>query len=168
MTEIKIELAPALFAKYGDRLKAAAVRGVYSAALRGVQDIVGRIIPSKVPVPFDRGPYKAGWKALPEPEGASITNPEVHALFIEEGVRASNVKIGRAMIFALAAWASRKGLVTKGKPEDVAWAIAKNMKKRGIFNGGKGFHVLGELMDNYLNAYIEEEVAAEIAREGLT
>jgi hypothetical protein len=149
------------------RLRAAAVRGLWSAAARGVQTIVGEIIPARVPEPFDRGTYKAGWRAVNEPDGALIQNLEPHAAHIELGVRAANVKIGAKLIQALASWAERKGLVKKGGGVRIAWAIAKTMRKRGIFNrdGKQGLGILKQLVERDLDKIVAEEIDREVARE---
>lgn len=146
--------------------RAAAILGLQSAAARGVQDIIVRIIPSRTPQPVDRGVYRSGWRFYPAPNGAVIECFEPHAVLIEDGVRASNVKIGRAMIQALAEWVKRKGIASGDEAESVAWAIAKSMKRRGIFNRGKGMGILAELVEKYLPGYVQEEVAREVARAG--
>lgn len=165
-TEITLEQAAQRTEELGKRWRKAAILGLQSAAARGVQDIITRIIPSRTPQPVDRGIYRAGWRFYPAPDGAVIECFEPHAVFIEDGVRAGNVKIGRAMIRALAEWVVRKGIVGADEAESAAWAIAKAMKRRGIF-GKQGMGVLRELVDQYLPNYIDEEVAREIEREGL-
>lgn len=164
-TEITLKQAAQKTEELGARWNKAAVRGLQSAAARGVQDIITRIIPSRTPQPVDRGIYRAGWRFYPAPDGAVIECFEPHAIFIEDGVRAQNVKIGRAMIRALTEWVARKGIVSADEAENVAWAIAKAMKKRGIF-GKQGMGVLRELVEKYLPGYVEEEVARELEREG--
>ena len=153
----------------------AAVKGLRSAAHRGVQKIVAEIIPSKKPQPVDRGIYQAGWHAMDQEGGADIENLQPHAVFIEEGVRAANVKIGRAMIQALAEWAQRKGLLGRrarsasGKArqdkeaQSAAWAIAKSMQRRGIF-GQHGLGILRELVEKHLEEIVREEVEQEIKK----
>jgi hypothetical protein len=145
------------FEEMGRRIRKAALAGLRSAALRGIAVIVAEIIPSRVPQPVDRGLYRAGWKAHPLKNGAVIYNHEPHAALIEHGVRASNVKIGRAMIAALAEWARRKGFED---PERAAWGIAKKMKERGIF-GQTGLGVLA-LLNARLPGIIREEVTREV------
>lgn len=154
---ITLKEAGVEFEEMGKRIKAAAKKGLLSAALRGVAVIVTEIIPSRVPQPVDRGLYRAGWKVSPLKNGAVIYNPEPHAPLIEHGVRAANVKIGRAMIAALAEWARRKGFEN---PESAAWGIAKKMKERGIF-GQTGLGVLA-LLNARLPGIIREEVTREV------
>ena len=143
-----------------NRIKAAALRGLLSAAHRGVAIVVAELIPAAVPQPVDRGVYKVGWHAFPMPDGAVIQNLEPHAGMIEEGVRAANVKIGRAMIAALAEWARRHGFE---KPERAAWAIAIEMKERGIFGGG--LHILAQLEDRLRGGVVREEIEREMNAE---
>ena len=91
---------------FGEKLpklqRAAALRGLASAAQRGLQLVQAEIIPSRSPQPVDRGVYRAGWRAVKIKDGYAVENLEPHAAFVEYGVRASNVKPGRAMIAALA------------------------------------------------------------------
>lgn len=150
---------------FGERLpklqKKAALRGLASAALRGLQLVVAEIIPSRTPQPVDRGVYRAGWRVVPIKDGSAIENLEPHAAFVEHGVRASNVKVGRAMIAALQEWARRHGFED---PLGAAWAIARAMQRRGIF--GTGHRIRGELNER-LPAIVREEVAREMDRGGL-
>ena len=145
------------------QFRRSAVKGLHAAALRGVQMIVTQIIPARSPQPVDRGVYRSGWRPVLRADGADIENLEPHALFIEEGVRAANVKIGRPLIQALAEWAVRKRLATPKNAVSVAWSIAKTMQRRGIF-GQRGLGVLRELVDNHLEQIIQEEVAREMEK----
>jgi len=165
MPEITLKQAAQKTDELNERWNKAAVRGLQSAAARGVQDIITRIIPSRTPQPVDRGLYRAGWRFYPAPNGAVIECFEPHAVLIEEGVRAANVKPGKAMIRALTEWVQRKGIASADEAESVAWRIAKTMQKRGIF-GKQGMGVLRELVEKYLPNYIEEEVARELEKEG--
>jgi len=165
-TEITLQGAAQRTDKLQEKWRKAAVLGLQSAAARGVQDIVTRIIPSRTPQPVDRGVYRSGWRFYTAPDGAVIECFEPHAILIEDGVRAGNVKIGKKMIDALAEWVQRKGIVSGDEARGVAWAIAKSMQRRGIFNKGKGMGILAELVDKYLPNYVEEEVAREVERVG--
>lgn len=164
--EITLQEAAQRTDKLKEKWRKAAVLGLQSAAARGVQDIITRIIPSRTPQPVDRGVYRSGWRFYPAPDGAVIECFEPHAILIEDGVRAGNVKIGKKMIDALAEWVQRKGIVSGDDARGVAWAIAKSMQRRGIFNKGKGMGILAELVDKYQPGYVEEEVAREVERAG--
>lgn len=157
--------------RYFDRLKKrhkeAALRGLVSAANRGVNTIISQIIPGRSPQPVDRGIYRAGWKVESDSNSATIFNPEVHAAFIEYGVRGGNVKIGFMMINALAEWVVRKGIATDpAKARGIAWAIATKMKQRGVFSGksGAGLGILKELREKYLKKFIQEEITRELKK----
>jgi hypothetical protein len=89
-TEITLKQAAQKTDELNEKWRKAAVRGLQSAAARGVQDIVTRIIPARTPQPVDRGIYRAGWRFYPAPDGAVIECFEPHAIFIEDGVRAEN------------------------------------------------------------------------------
>jgi hypothetical protein len=177
-----------------------AARALYSACIRGISVIQGEIIPSRHPQPVDRGTYRAGWRAKPlkgeggKLVGGELYNAEASAALIELGVRADNVKIGRAMIQALVGWARRHGMgrrfvhtssrvrfdkatgkfaevAAKGRVEDsekqllaVAWAIAKKMKKRGIF-GPQGLRILEELMVRRMPGIVSAELEREFGSE---
>jgi hypothetical protein len=164
--EVKLEDASRFFGELGERMLAAARIGLVKAGERGLQKLVAEIIPSRSPQPVDRGTYRAGWKTeRVSRDVVAIFNPEPHAPFIEGGVRAENVKIGAAMIRALAEWALRKGIADDEQSAiGVAWAIAKTMQKDGIFNpmGRKGLGILRELNENFIDDILREEVSREM------
>lgn len=164
---IDLKDAERYFGQLSNEFAKAALAGLRSAALRGVAKIQTEIIPNRTPQPVDRGIFRSGWRSEILPDGATIENNEPHAVFIEEGVRAANVKPGLRMILALAEWAMRKGIASNMKEAmGRAWAIAKTAQRRGIFNGGIGYNILGELVDAHLPTMIQEEVAREIERIG--
>lgn len=160
-TAISLSDAGAYLDRKSRSMREAARRGLLSAAHRGVAVIVSELIPAAVPQPVDRGPYKAGWRAVELPDGAAVENLEPHAALIEGGVRASAVKVGRAMIAALAEWAGRHGFE---QPERAAWAIAKKMQARGIW-GQKGLGILAKLNERLRDGIIFEEVRRELEAE---
>lgn len=170
MATVKIDLKDAArhYGKINDAMLRGARRGLVMAAARGVQTIVAQIIPSRSPQPVDRGIYRAGWTSrLVSLNTSIIENPTPQAPLIEYGVRASNVRIGRAMIEALTEWVIRKGIADGSEAKGVAWAIAKSMQRRGIFNmpARRGLRVLEELRKDFLPKFLREEVSREIARE---
>lgn len=147
--------------------EAGAKRAVLSAAMRVVQRITTDIIPALPRPPVDRGAYRAGWHARALPKGAEISNSMPYASVIEYGARPEHIKIGRAMIEALTGWVKRKGIVKgRGKDADaeatsMAWAIAIAMKKKGIYNGGKGLRVLEKAL-KHLPRILKEEFKREM------
>lgn len=164
---VPLSKAAAQFEGLKAEMKAAAFRGLVSAGARGLQVLIVEIIPKRVPQPVDRGTYRAGWKLRIGPDYVEIYNDEVVAPIIEDGARASNIKVGRAMLQALASWAMRKGLA--GDPKDamrIAWGIARTMQKKGIFNrdGKQGLGILRELVTWRLDNIVETEVLRALGR----
>lgn len=149
--------------------------GAYSAALRLLGHIKAVVIPATpsevtgAHPPVDRGLYRAAWATTRTDGGGDVYNPLPYAPIIEWGARAANIKIGKVMIDALTEWVLRKGLVS-GKSKDaaseargVAFAIANAMRKRGIFDGGKGLRVMERAMKK-APQFVREEIARELAR----
>lgn len=164
MTTVDLKDAGAMYGKMGKELRAAAVRGLQRAALRGLAEIKARIIPSRTPQPVDRGVYRAGWNVELLSDGAAIYNPLPYAAMIEYGVKPGNVRIGAAMIQALSEWVVRKGLASSADAIRVAWRVARALQRKGIHGGGAGLGILKELEEGVLPRYAEEEVAREIGR----
>lgn len=166
---VPLRMAPGMMEELKAEIRQAAFKGLILAGLRGYQKLITQIIPRRIPQPVDRGVYRAGWKFKVLSDAVEIYNDEPHAVFIEEGVRAKNVKVGQLMIDALAAWALRKGLASNQKEaRSTAFAIAMKMKKVGIFNKSgpykNGLGILKELVDHYLDDLIEAEILANIGQ----
>ncbi len=164
---VSLSQAAARFEELGKEMQVAAYKGLVSAGARGLQVLVTEIIPKRIPQPVDRGIYRAGWKLKVGPNYVEIYNDEPVSVIIEEGARAANIKIGKAMITALASWAQRKGFASGPKEAiSVAWAIAKTMQKKGIFNrdGKNGLGILRELVEWRLDNIIETEVLRALGK----
>ncbi len=164
---VPLSKAAAQFDSLQAEMKVAAFRGLVAAGARGLQVIIVEIIPKRVPQPVDRGVYRAGWKLRIGPDYVEIYNDETVAPIIEDGARASNIKIGRALLEALVKWALRKGLAGDEKEAlRVAWGIARNMQKKGIFNrdGKSGLGILRELVAWRLDNIIETEVLRALGK----
>lgn len=167
-TVIDLKDAAAFFGnEWNKKFRAAAMRGLLSAAMRGVQTIQTTIIPSRNPAPIDKRVYVAGWRFGPTSSGAELWNDDPTAAFIEGGVRATRVRPGRAMVQALTEWVLRKGLASNSEDAPgVAWAIVQRMKKAGIFNrGSQGLGILAEFVEKYAEPYAREEIEREIRRD---
>jgi len=113
MPSITLKDAGIYFSRTGPlatALRAAATKGLFSAALRAKRDIVAREINKGAQGrrPVDRGVYRAGWQVERLPTGAAIYNSVPHASFIEYGVPAANVVPSRKAVLAIAEWAQRK------------------------------------------------------------
>jgi len=166
MSTIDLADVPQHLKKLEGDMKEAAVRGLRSAALRGVSIIITQIVPARSPAPIDRGAYRAGWKAdvNDPPDGATIYNDEANAALIENGVDPGSVKPGYAMIENLTEWALRKGIAAdEEEAVEIAWSIANSARSRGFFYPG-GLGILRELVDQHLPRIIEEEVKRELGR----
>lgn len=165
MSRVDLKYGAREVEKMGLRAKRAVAKGLWSAAIRGVQVIQTQLIARATPSPVDRGLYRGGWRHGPLHEGGELVggelwNPEHHAAIIERGARASNVKIGRAMIDALEEWVRRKHVGDPEAARSTAWAIATDMKRRGIF-GPKGLRILEDLMVRLMPGIAAEEIRRE-------
>lgn len=161
--------------KLEGRTREAALRGLFSAAVRLQGHVVNVVIPAEKRVPVDRGVYRAGWRTRKITNGALLYNAVPYASIVEHGARASNVKVGRKMIDALTEWVRRKGIgggTTKsGRPRKlslddarpIAWAIAMSMKKKGIFDEGKGLGILAKA-NRMVAKFVNEEVEHELRK----
>jgi hypothetical protein len=164
--KIDIEKAPAWIRALEGRQRAAAKRGLLSAAKRMVGIIVNEVIPAEPRVPVDRGIYRGAWKATPTEDGAILYNDSPHGVIVEEGARAENIRPGRAMLDALTEWVIRKRIGGTGSQVEarrIAWAIVKSMQKHGIFNQGKGLKIMAKA-NRRLPKVIVEEVSEELRR----
>lgn len=159
MATIPLRMAASWLDRVHTDVRGAALKAALSATQIGVRDIKGVIIPGMPHPPVGRGTYRDGWRYFRIPEGARIENRVYpQAPLIEFGVRGSSIKIGRAMIIALSEWIAMKGLAFKNPGdtlEGVAWAIAKSMQKRGIFNEGDshGFHIIDKAIPAMLKEF---------------
>ncbi len=151
-------------------------KGLVSAGFRLLGVIQNEIIPSLKPPPIFDGAYRAAWKVETVKDGSEVYNDMPYAPVIERGAKAENIKPGRAMIDALAEWARRKGLTGHAPGErssadayaasrSIAWAIARAMQKKGIFNrdGKEGLRV-AEKAAVKGREFVEEEVREEVRR----
>lgn len=171
MSDFSVPLSKAArqFELLGEDIRKAAFRGLQLAGARALQKLVTQIIPRRLPPPVDRGLFRAGWKLKVGEGFVEIYNDEPHAAFIEEGVRAKNVRPGRQMLEAVASWVRRKGLAdSPAEVLKVTWAIVNAMKKRGIFNNSgpykNGLGVLRELVEFFVDDLVEAEVLAAIGK----
>jgi hypothetical protein len=123
MPVVSLKDAGAYFSPTGplaQQMKQAAIKGLFSAALRAKRDIVSRVIPQLGGnKPIDRGIYRAGWQVQKLPTGAALYNPVPTAGMIEYGVPANNVVASNKAHLALAEWVQRKLGGRRGKPVSV-------------------------------------------------
>lgn len=164
-TEFSLKDAPDYFGgQFRDAIVAGARRGILSAANRMVNIIVTETIPNTKPTPVDLSIYRAAWRADEDQEGAYYENDAPHAGAIEDGVKASRVRISRQMITNLTAWVGRKFGWTGAEAAKSAWRIALAMTKHGIFNRGQGLKIMQRATEQHAQAVIEQEVEREVLR----
>jgi hypothetical protein len=151
-------------------------RGLVSAGFRLLGVLQNEIIPQLKPPPIFQGAYRAAWRVITVEDGAEIVNDMPYASVIEYGARAENIKPGRKMIDALTEWVRVKGLTghapgERSSPDattqarSIAWAIARSMQTKGIFNrdGQEGLRV-AEKAALKGREFVEEEVRQEVRR----
>ncbi len=161
-------------ARLGRAMPEAAHRGLVAAAFR----LAGHL--KTLRLPLDRGTYRAGWNAEKTDDGAAVFNKTIQAVLVEGGVRPENVRIGRKMIDALAEWAGRKGLGSTGSSKiawrrrraapdvlrGIAWGVARNIKKRGLFEAQNGgMRPLEKATKTVGVEFVRQEVLRAIKRE---
>lgn len=157
------------------QLKKGARAGALSTAMRMINVITTEIIPAESPPPVFEGFYRAGWRSEPTEDGALVVNTVPYASVIEDGARAENIKVGRAMIEALTRWVIKKGLAGKAttakkkaeqltQATQIAWAIAMAMKQRGIFNRGSKGLKIGWKGIQKAKKFVDEEMSREVER----
>jgi hypothetical protein len=165
-TVIKLSDAAVYFGTSGPvavKLKTAALKGIYSAALRSKQILQTTEIQDADPPPVNKGVYRAGWQVEKLKNGAAYYNSVPYARYIEDGVPAMNVVMSQKAIMAIAEWARRKlGGLDEKQALNVAYAIMQNLKKRGIFKHGAGLKIMKKYNDRKLNEVIRREIDAEI------
>lgn len=158
---IELKQAPDFFGRVlAGEMKQAALRGLYSAAVRSVQLLQTQEIQRASPAPVDRGVYRAGWRAEKLIDGAAVVNSVPWAAMIEYGVPGRNVTIGRQAVLALAEWARRRLGVSSDKALSTAWAILIAGKRRGLFRRGEGLRIL----ETYARERMPQTIREEIAR----
>jgi hypothetical protein len=164
MYEISVSQAVKFYGQLGENLRKAALKGVFSAALRAKRDVVSKEIAKYGPnKPVDRGIYRAGWQVERLPNGAAIYNSVPHAMFIEYGVPASRVVISNKAIGNMTEWVRRK-LGGPDNARSIAVAILHSLKKRGIFNNGTGLRIFEAYCLNMLPIILNQEISREISK----
>lgn len=168
MPTIDLYRAASYFGVHGtmhQKLRKAMEKGLYSAALRAVQEIQTKGIPDAKPTPIDKGIYKAGWKVKKIPEGAIVYNAVPYAAAIEYGVSSANVHVSKKFAAVLTEWVQRKlGGASAAKAKQMAWAIMYSLKRKGIFNNGNGFRILEKYNNTRADIVIREECEKEIKK----
>lgn len=150
----------------GAAMSKAALKGLYSAALRAKKELATKAMTELgTEVPVDRRVYAAGWMAERMPDGAVIYNSVPHAVFIEYGVPGANVVASKKAQLAIAEWAKRKlGGIDDKKAWQVAGGILASMRSKGIFRRGQGLRVLERYLASSMPAVMRDEIEREVKK----
>jgi hypothetical protein len=140
-------------------------RGLISAGLRMIQEIVTREIPARVPMPVDRGVYRAGWK-LDSTSEIAVFNDVLYADKIEGGIQPGELQRTPELLEQITAWVGRKQLAQQGQSaRAVAWRIVSALIRNGVYNRGEGLGIMAAVVnDGRLDSFIQEECAAEVEK----
>lgn len=119
------------------------------------------------------GKPKVGASTGQKPERAEpvpSTNPRDYTAFPELDAMVRKLKRMIKMLRAIGATKGANGeskipAVSDSEARSLAWAIAMSMKKKGIFNEGKGLQIVARARKVLAEKFIREEVVREIQRE---
>jgi hypothetical protein len=150
------QMTLAQFQKYLDsqppKLKAAVVRGLRSAAQRGVGVVVEEIDKAEPYPAVNTGSLRQSARAENTEYGAAIVVDAPHAAPINNGTRPFYPPIGPLVV-----WAMRKFGVTENEAHKIARNVAKKIAEEGI----EPRHFFEKAMAR-MDAIIEAEVGREL------
>jgi hypothetical protein len=111
------------------------------------------------PGAVDTGAYRAAWTTAMLPNGASVLNKRPYSPVIEGG-RRIGMPVGKQGIINIADWAHRKLHIPVEQARSVAYAIAQEIKRRGlrarkVMSGG-----LGRMIE-----VVKIEIGSELGKE---
>lgn len=163
MPSVKVQ-SPKEFADWIGRLRMedAMMRGIRSAAKLGIIDVhlqVDQAVPASeegVKGAFNTGAYKRAWKTEHFDDHSIIYNEKAYASVIEKGLRRGKMP----NIAGIEKWARRRLGVSSKEAKQIAYPIAKEIKRRGL----KPRNVLEKAIPDIANA-VQEEVWHELMRE---
>lgn len=135
-----------------DKIQGAVVRGVRSAAQRGVGVVVEEIDKAEPYPAVNTGSLRQSARARNTPTGASLDVDAPHAAPINNGCRPFHPPLGPLVV-----WAVRKFGVT----ESEAWGIAKSVAKKIATEGIEPRHFFEKAMAR-MGPIIDEEVTREL------
>ncbi len=140
-----------------DAMEAAIIRGLRSAAMRGVTDVVEAINTAKPYPVVDRGELAGSVGSSTLPKGGRISVDAPHAAVMETGARPFWPPLQ-----PLIDWALRKGLA---EDEDEAEDIARAIQKKFAFVGIEPRHYFRRAMVR-IRKGVPIEVESELKRMG--
>jgi hypothetical protein len=146
--------------QYADLLKdmpaeieAAVLRGIKSAALRGVGVIVKHIDNAKPYPAVNSGELRNSVGVRFTPRTAVLTVSAMHAVFIDQGTRPHMPPIAPLIV-----WATRKFGLQPEQAEAVAWAVARKIARDGI----EPRHFMAKAMAEIRGEVLPTEVTREL------
>jgi len=144
----------------GPELEAAALRGIYSAALRLEGMVVDSIAATTPYPPQDTGELSRSVTTTKKKNGATVQANAPHAPFMEYGTRPHFPPLQ-----PLAEWAYRKGLAdSEEEAMGVALAVARKIAKKGIAPRFFMKRAIEELERQHI---VEKEIIHELKTSGL-
>lgn len=133
-------------------VEAAVIRGLRSAALRGVGFVVEEIDRAEPYPAVNFGTLRQSTHWAPLSKGAQVYNDAPHFPFMEYGTRPHFPPIAPLVV-----WATRKFGVDEMEAEGIAWAVAKKISREGT--APRGFFRKAMLR---MQAIVEGEITHEL------
>ena len=133
-------------------VEGAVVRGLRSAALRGVGFVTEEIDATSPYPPNNFGTLRSSTHWAPLKNGAQVYNDAPHFPFMEYGTRPHMPPIA-----PLIQWATRKFGVDEGEATAIAWAVAKKIAREGIAPRGFFRRAMARMQ-----AIVEGEIVHEL------
>lgn len=130
----------------------AVIRGLRSAALRGVGFVVEEIDRAEPYPAVNFGVLRQSTKRALLPKGAQVYNDAPHFPFMEYGTRPHFPPIAPLVV-----WATRKFGVDEAEAEAIAWAVAKKIAREGI--APRGFFAKAMVR---MQAVVQAEIGHEL------
>lgn len=135
-----------------EELEAAVIRGLRSAALRGVGFVTEEIDRASPYPPVNFGVLRQSTHRALLPKGAQVFNDAPHFPFMEYGTRPHMPPVA-----PLITWAARKFGADDLEAEAIAWAVAKKIAKEGI--APRGFFAKAMVR---MHAAVDAEITHEL------
>ena len=133
-------------------LEVAVIRGLRSAALRGVGFVTEEIDQASPYPPVNFGVLRQSTRRALLPKGAQVFNDAPHFPFLEFGTRPHFPPIAPLVV-----WATRKFGADAAEAESIAWAVAKKIARDGI--APRGFFAKAMVR---MHAIVEAEIVHEL------
>ncbi len=134
-------------------IEEAVMRGIKSAAMRGVGIIVKHIDTAHPYPAVNTGALRQSVNLRFTPRTAVLTVDAPHAVFSDKGTRPHSPPIGPLIV-----WATRKFGLDEDEAVRVAWAVRKKIEREGIAPRNWMAKAMAEIKGEVLNAEIMREL----------